>query len=36
MHDGEGARANVDRAVLRDVATAATPPPILLLGVLAS
>jgi hypothetical protein len=28
----KGARADVDRAILRAVATAATPPPILLLG----
>jgi hypothetical protein len=28
----KGARANVDRAVLRSFAAAATPPPILLLG----
>jgi hypothetical protein len=28
----KGARANVDRAVLRVVTAASTPPPILLLG----
>jgi hypothetical protein len=28
----KGAKADIDRAVLRAVAAAATPPPILLLG----
>jgi hypothetical protein len=28
----KGARADVDRAILRDITAAVTPPPILLLG----